>query len=101
MTVKIAIMAVYILFCGLGWSTDRISAAQKGEASYLVQTSGSPERNGQRSEEPSPPPSQGKVQRERTQDEKPAAPPKGDPLKPFEPTEKVKADQAIDFPADI
>ena len=58
-------------------------------------------RAGQRPLETTPPPSQGQAQGDKTQEERSAAPPKGDPLKPFEPAEKVKADQAIDFPADI
>lgn len=101
MALKIAIIALYTLWCGAGLRADSLSAAQGDGANYLVQTSGGPTRTGQRSEEASPPPSQGKAQTDKAQEEKPAASPKGDPLKPFEPTEKVKADQAIDFPADI
>jgi hypothetical protein len=44
---------------------------------------------------------QGKTRGEPAKAEQPAAAPKSEPLKPFEPTEKVKADQALDFPADI
>ena len=101
MTGKIAITVLCIVCFGAGLRTD-ISAAAEGDPSgYRAQTSGSPPRAGQRVPETSPPPSQGKTQGDKTQEERPAAPPKGDPLKPFEPAEKVKADQAIDFPADI
>jgi hypothetical protein len=44
---------------------------------------------------------QQKTQDKKIKEQQPAAPSKSPPLKPFEPTEKVKADQAIDFPADI
>jgi|WetSurMetagenome_2_1015567.scaffolds.fasta_scaffold240950_2 hypothetical protein len=47
------------------------------------------------------PPSPAKAPDPRPGETRPAADAKADPLKPFEPAEKVKADQAIDFPADI
>ena len=81
--------------------TDVCAAADGHRGGYLAQKAGSPPRTGQAPAEASPPPSPGKAQGDKTQEEKPAAPPKGDPLKPFDPAEKVKADQAIDFPADI
>ena len=45
---------------------------------------------------------QGKQKQERsTQQQRPAPDGKTDPLTPFEPTERVPADQAVDFPYDI
>ena len=92
---------------GMAWlgttATIDISTAAGGPAGvYLAQETASPPRTGQSS----PPGAagalpRGKDQPDKSREERPAAPPKGDPLKPFEPTEKVKADQAIDFPADI
>jgi hypothetical protein len=100
MTGKSAIAFLCIVFSGAGFMTDA-AAADGPRAAYLAQKAGSPPRSGQASPEASPPPAQGKAQGDKTQEERPAPPPKGDPLKPFEPAEKVKADQAIDFPADI
>jgi len=101
MTGKTIITVLWVLCFGAGLRTDISAAAQGDRASYLAQTSGGPARTGQRPPEASPPPSPGKAQGDKPREEKPAAPLKGDPLKPFEPAEKVKADQAIDFPADI
>lgn len=101
MTGKIAIAVLCIVCFGAGLRNDIAGAAGGDSSGYRAQTSGSPPRTGQRPPETSPPPSQGKPQGDKAQEDRPAAPPKGDPLKPFEPAEKVKADQAIDFPADI
>lgn len=101
MTGKIAITVLCLACFGAALRADISPAAEGDRASDWAQTSGSPARTGQQPPEASPPPSQGKAQGDKTQEEKPAAPLKGDPLKPFEPAEKVKADQAIDFPADI
>jgi len=101
MTGKTIITVLWVLCFGAGLRTDISAAAQGDRASYLAQTSGGPARTGQRPPDASPPPSPGKAQGDKPREEKPAAPLKGDPLKPFEPAEKVKADQAIDFPADI
>ena len=80
--------------------TDFSTAAQGDLVNYLAQTSsGLPRRPGAVGSIPAA--SAGKAQGDKAQEERSAAPPKGDPLKPFEPAEKVKADQAIDFPADI
>ena len=98
---KIIIAVLWVLCCGAGLRTDISIAAQGDRVHYLAQTSGSPARPGQRPPEASPPPAPGKSHGDKDLEERPAAPPKGDPLKPFEPAEKVKADQAIDFPADI
>jgi hypothetical protein len=101
MAVRIAVIALYVLCCGAELRADRLSADQGDRPGYLAQASGGPPRTGQRPEDASSPSSQGKAQSDQPQKEKPAAPLKADPLKPFEPTEKVKADQAIEFPADI
>ena len=101
MTGKIAITVLCFACFGAAFKTDITAAGQGDRVNYLAQTSGSPPRAGQRPLETIPPPSPGQAQGDKTQEEKPAAPPKGDTLKPFEPSEKVKADQAIDFPADI
>ena len=98
---KIAITVLCLAYFGAGFMTDVCAAADGLQGVYLAQKAGSPPRTGQAPLETSPPPSQGKAQGDKTREERPAAPLKGDPLKPFEPAEKVKADQAIDFPADI
>ncbi len=101
MTGKIAITILCIACFGAGFMTDSGDAADGPRGSYLAQKAGSPPRAGQAPSEASPPPAPGKAHGDKAQEERPAAPLKGDPLKPFEPAEKVKADQAIDFPADI
>ncbi len=98
---KIVITVLCLVYFGAGLRADVATAAEAGRASYLAQTSGGPARTSQHPPEAAPPPSQGKTPGEPAKEEKPAPPPKGDPLKPFAPSEKVKADQAIDFPADI
>jgi hypothetical protein len=99
---KIAISALCLMCIRAEFRTDVCAAASGPQKAYLAQTAGgvSP-RAGQASPETSPPPSQEKTQGGPSREEGPAAPPKGDPLKPFVPGENVKADQAIDFPADI
>ena len=101
MTGKIAITILCIACFGAGFMADVCAAADGTRGGYLAQKAGSPPRAGQAPPEASPPPAPGKAHGDKDQEERPAAPPKGDPLKPFEPAEKVKADQAIDFPADI
>ena len=101
MTGKIAIAILCIVCFGAGFMPDGGAAADGLQWTYLAQKAGSPPRTGQAPPEASPPPSPGKTQGDKPREEKPATPLKGDPLKPFEPAEKVKADQAIDFPADI
>jgi len=98
---KIAITVLCLAYFGAGFMTDVRAAADELQGAYLAQKAGSPPRTGQAPPEASPPPAPGKAHGDKAQEERPAAPPKGDPLKPFEPAEKVKADQAIDFPADI
>ncbi|MCK7466778.1 MAG: hypothetical protein MZU91_00590 [Desulfosudis oleivorans] len=87
--------------CEAQFSTDSRVAANGDQASYLAQTAAGPEKAGRRPPEAAPPPSRGKAPDETGREQTPAAPSKSEPLKPFDPTEKVKADQAIDFPADI
>ena len=87
--------------CEAQFSTDSLVAADGDQASYRAQTPSGPEKAGQRPPEVAPPPARGKAPGETGREQTPAAPSKSEPLKPFDPTEKVKADQAIDFPADI
>ncbi len=93
------------LLCLIGFEaqfrTDSLMAADGGPASRLAQTAAGPEKAGQRQPEAAPPPARGKAPEATGREQAPAAPTKSEPLKPFNPTEKVKADQAVDFPADI
>jgi len=98
---KIAIAVLCLVYFGAGFRTDSLAAAEGDRASHLAQASEGPARTGQRPPEAASPLPQGKTRGEPAKEEKPAAPSKSEPLKPFEPTEKVKADQALDFPADI
>ena len=83
-------------------------AAKKSEGAYLLAQGGAkapaaasadntPERGA-----PGKPPSEStpdKVGQARKKDPRPTAPPA--PIKPFNPSEKIDADQAVDFPYDI
>jgi len=91
---KIAAAVLCLMCCEAQFSTGSLVAADGDQASYLAQTSSG-------SEKAAPPPARGKAPDETGREPKPAAPSKSEPLRPFDPTEKVKADQAIDFPADI
>jgi hypothetical protein len=86
---------------GAGLSADIVAAADGLDGIYLSQKAASPQRAGQPSSEAAAPSTQEKAKDEKGKEQKPAAPSKSEPPKPFDPTEKVKADQAIDFPADI
>jgi hypothetical protein len=95
-----------ITVLGIAWlgsaQTIAISTAPSRHVGvYIAQVTASPPPSDPSAPEAAGPPARGKAPPDKTGRETPAAPPKGDPLKPFEPTEKVKADQAIDFPADI
>ena len=90
---------VWLIAAGL--SADIVVAASDLDGVYLSQKAAGPPRTGQPSSEAVAPSTQEKAPDEKAKEPKPAAPPKKEPVKPFEPTEKVKADQAIDFPADI
>jgi hypothetical protein len=98
---KIAITLLCLVVLGAGFGAGRLAAAEGDRGGYLAQTSGGPARTGQPAPDSASPLPQGKTRAEPVKEEKPAAPAKGDPLKSFEPTEKVRADQALDFPADI
>jgi len=97
----IAITFLGLVYFGAEFGAGSLAAAESGRASYLAQTSDGPARTGQRPPEAASPLPQGKIRGEPAKEERSAAPSKSEPLKPFEPTEKVKADQALDFPADI
>ena len=90
---------VWLIAAGL--SADIVVAASDLDGVYLAQKAAGPQRTGQASSEAVAPSTQEKAPDEKAKEPKPAAPSKKEPVKPFEPTEKVKADQAIDFPADI
>jgi uncharacterized membrane protein len=99
---KILIALLWIeCLIGSGLNADMLSAAEGLDGIYLSQKAASPQRTGQPSSEAAAPSTQEKAKDEKGKEQKPAAPSKSEPPKPFEPTEKVKADQAIDFPADI
>jgi hypothetical protein len=97
----IAITLLCLICFEAPFGIDSLAAADGDPVSYLAQTAGSPEKADQRPPESAPPPSRGKASNETGREQPPPAPSKSEPLKPFDPTEKVKADQAIDFPADI
>jgi hypothetical protein len=98
---KIAISVLCLVCFGPEFRPDSLAAANGDRASYLAQTSDGPARPAQRPPEAAAPLPKEKTRGEPAKADKPAAPSKSEPPKPFEPTEKVKADQAIDFPADI
>jgi hypothetical protein len=98
---KIAIFVLCFAYGGAQAGGGGLVATGGARAGYLAQTSGAPARTGQPAPDSASPLPQGKTRVEPVKEEKPAAPAKGDPLKSFEPTEKVRADQALDFPADI
>ena len=102
MTGRLLVIVLGITWLGTAPTIDISTAAGGPAGVYLAQETASPPRTGQSSPAGAAgAPARGKDQPDKSREEKPATPPKGDPLKPFEPTEKVKADQAIDFPADI
>jgi hypothetical protein len=101
MTGKLMIAVLGMAWLGSAVTIDISTAPSDPAGVYLAQEAGGPPRTGQPPPEAPGSPARGKAPADKSKEERPAAPPKGDPLKPFEPTEKVKADQAIDFPADI
>ena len=102
MACRILLAVFWIEFLiAAGLNTDIVAAADGFDGIYLSQKAASPPRTGQPSSEAVAPSTQEKAPDEKAKEPKPAAPSKKEPVKPFEPTEKVKADQAIDFPADI
>jgi hypothetical protein len=98
---RIAATVLCLVCFGAEFRIGGLAAATSDRASYLAQASDGPSRTGQRPPEAAPPQSRGKAQGDVGKEQQPAAPSKNEPPKPFDPTEKVKADQAIDFPADI
>jgi hypothetical protein len=99
---KIVITIIWIAWLlDAGFITDSAMAASDVDGVYLAQKAAAPQRTSPPSSEAGTPSFQEKAQEEKGKEQKPAAPLKSSPPKPFEPTEKVKADQAIDFPADI
>ncbi|MGE5256547.1 MAG: hypothetical protein ACM3KE_07735 [Hyphomicrobiales bacterium] len=101
MTSNLMITVLAIAWLGSAATIDISTAAGDPAGVYIAQETTSPPQTGQFPPEAVGAPARGKAQPDKGGEERPAPPPKGDPLKPFEPTEKVKADQAIDFPADI
>jgi hypothetical protein len=99
--IKIAVFVIGLACFEAGFTRGGPAAEEGGQAGYQVQAADGPARAGQRPPEAASPPSQDKTGRKTEKEEKPAAPSKSGPLKPFVPTEKVRADQALDFPADI
>lgn len=97
----IAITMLCLVCLGSGFRSGSLAAPTGGRVNDVAQTYTGPEKDGRRPPEAAPPPSRGKAPGETGREQPPAAPSKGAPLQPFDPTEKVKADQAIDFPADI
>jgi hypothetical protein len=98
---KIAIFVVGLVCFGAGFTSGSLAAAEGDGAAVRAQTSDRPARTSQFPPEAASPPPQGKTRGQPAKEEKTTAPSKSEALKPFEPTEKVKADQALDFPADI
>jgi hypothetical protein len=98
---QIAIYVLCLVYFGAGFGAGGLAAAAGGRESYRAQTSDGPARTERFPPKAASPLPQGKTRGEPANAEQPAAAPKSEPLKPFEPTEKVKADQTLDFPADI
>jgi hypothetical protein len=99
---KISIVVFWFAWLiGAGLSADILAAAEGLDRVYLSQKAAGPQRTNPPSSEAAAPATQEKAQDEKAKEQKPAAPAKKESPRPFEPTEKVKADQAIDFPADI
>jgi hypothetical protein len=98
---NIAITLLCLVYFGAGSRGSGSADAEGFQASCLAQSSDGPARTGQRPPNSAPPLPRAKTRGEPAKEETPAAPSKSEPLKPFEPTEKVKADQALEFPADI
>jgi hypothetical protein len=98
---KIAIGVLCLVYFGAGFKSGRLAAAEADRAGDLAQATERPARTEQLPPEAASPLPQGKPRNDPAKAEQPAAAPKSEPLKPFVPTEKVKADQALDFPADI
>jgi hypothetical protein len=86
---------------GAELNTGIAATADGVDGVYHSQKAPGPQRTQQPASEAASPSPPEKSQYEKGKNQGPTAPSKKEPVKPFEPTEKVKADQAIDFPADI
>jgi hypothetical protein len=98
---KIATVVLCLAYSGALFGTGGLAAAEGNRANRLAQTGGGPSPAGLRPPESAGPLPQEKTRTAPAKEPTPAAPLKSEPVKPFEPTEKVKADQALEFPADI
>jgi hypothetical protein len=98
---KIAVTLLWVVCFGAEFGGGGLAAATLDGGSYMAQAPEGPARTDQRPPAAAPPPARGKAAAEKGKESPSAAPSRSEPLKPFDPTEKVKADQAIDFPADI
>jgi hypothetical protein len=98
---KIVIAVICLVYFGGEFGTASLTADERDGASYRAQASDGTAGTSQRPPQAASPPTGGRTRSEPAKEEKPAEAPKREPLKPFEPTEKIKADQALDFPADI
>jgi hypothetical protein len=101
MIAKTAIVILFLAYSGALFGTGGLAAAEGNRAKHLAQTGDGPSSTGKRPPEPAGPLPQEKTRTAPAKEPAPAAAIKREPLKPFEPTEKVKADQALEFPADI
>jgi hypothetical protein len=99
--IRISIFIICWLGFGAGFTNGGLGAEGGDRAGYRAQAAGGPVGSGQSPPETAAPLPPDKTRRQPDRKEPPAAPSKSGPLKPFEPTEKVRADQALDFPADI
>lgn len=97
----IAIALLCLICFESAFKTDGFASPKSGRVNYVAQTTAGPEKAGRRPPEAAPPPIPGKAPGPTDPEQPPAAPSGSGPLKPFDPTEKVTADQAIDLPADI
>jgi hypothetical protein len=99
--IKIFIFIICWVGFGAGFTTGSLGAEEGDGAGNRLQAGDGPVGPGQSPPEAAAPFLQDETRRKPDKKEQPAAPLKSGPLKPFEPTEKVRADQALDFPADI
>jgi hypothetical protein len=98
---RIAVTVLCVVCLGAKFGGGGLAAETPARASYLAQAPEGPARSVSRPAEAAPPPARGKSPAAAGKEQPSSEPSRSDPIKPFDPTEKVKADQAIDFPADI
>jgi hypothetical protein len=101
-------MTGVIAACLLWWASfgsparlDALAWGNEDPRVRLSQTTVEPARTGQRPSEAAGGPPPDRPPKRAEEEQKPPATSTPEALKPFEPAEKVKADQAVDFPADI